>query len=141
MTSSLCNASNSGLANNTLFLSLNSVAASCPNKMGVLPSLTTEVARDVEALEAGSTAGVTAFKGVDVEAAVTGPLSVCAGVTAAVPAFVAPGKTPLLRFRLITLVNSVLKVSRSEYATSCGVAVNVKLCPTSSLTIPILSLT
>ena len=73
MTSSLCNANNSGLANRTLFRSLNSVAASCPDKIGVLPSLTTEVARDVEALDAGSPAGVASFRGVT-EAAVTGPL-------------------------------------------------------------------
>ena len=38
-------------------------------------------------------------------------------------------------------VNSVLSVSRCEYATSCGVAVNVKLCPASSLTRPSFSLT
>lgn len=105
MTSSLCNANNSVFANRTRFLNLNSVAASCPDKIGVLASLTTDVARDVDALDDASTAGVAAFKGVDVDAAITGPLGVCAGVTPATP--------PPLRFRLMMLVNSVLNVSRS----------------------------
>lgn len=73
----------------------------------------TEVARDVEALEAASATGVAAFEGVNVEAAVTGPLGVCAGVAAA-PAFVAVAKTPLLRLRLMMLVSSILNVSLSE---------------------------
>ena len=78
--------------------------------MGVRPSLTTEVARDVEALDAESAAGVAAFEGDSVEAAVMGPL----GGAAAAPAFVAGAKTRPLRLRLMMLVSSVLNVSRSE---------------------------
>lgn len=136
MTSSLCNPNNSGFANNTRFRSLKSVAASCPDKIGVRPSLTTEVARDVEAREAGSAAGVAAFNGVRVDAAVTGPFKL--GVPVAVAGAVG---APVLRLRLMMLVNSVLNVSRSAYAMSGGVAVNVKLCPASSWTSPSFSRT
>jgi hypothetical protein len=103
MTSSLCNVNSSGLANRTLFLNLKSAAASCPDRIGVRPSLTTEVARDVEALDADSAAGVAVFEGDSIEAAVTGPLGVCAGAA-----------TRPLRLRLMMLVSSVLNVSRSE---------------------------
>lgn len=81
--------------------------------MGVLLSLTTEVARDVEALEPGSATDMAAFEGVSAEAAVTGLLGVCAG-DAAAPAFVAVVRMPLLRFRLMMLVRCILNVSLSE---------------------------
>lgn len=125
ITRSLCNANSSGFDTSTFFLSLKSLAASVPVMIGDLPSLTTDAALEMEALDGAAVAGVSGFEGARGRA----------GFGVGAPDTVGVVLDPL-RFRLMMFVSSDLNLSLSERATGWGSDVKVKLWPASSLTRP-----
>lgn len=131
ITSSRCKAASSGSLTRTFLRRRKSLTGSIPVKTGVaaLRSLATEAARWV-AIRAGSAFGSDAV-GVDTDMGAAGR-----GVGKA--SFGA--NSDALRFRLMIIVISFLNFSRSVIEVGCG-EVKVKLCPASSPTRPIFSLT
>lgn len=126
ITSSRCKAASSGVLRRTFFRSLKSLVGSLNGVPDARESLPIEGAREVEGFVAGmGDLGAEAFADI-------GATEILGGLAAGV---VAP-----LRLRLMMLVNSTLNFSRSLSATGWG-AVKVKLCPASSPTSPIFSLT
>jgi len=113
----------------TFFLSLKSLAASVPVIVGDLPSLTTDVALEIEALDGAAVAGVPGFEGARDALAGKASLGVAAADT--IGTVLDP-----LRFRLMIFVSSDLNLSLSERATGWGSDMKVKLWPASSLTRP-----
>jgi hypothetical protein len=98
MTRSRCSDASSGLLIRTFLRRRKSLAGSLPAMIGVLPSLETDAAREVEALESKGL-GVGAFEtGVEVVAIVKEGLE---------------GRSIVLLFRLMMFVSSPLKFSRS----------------------------
>ena len=136
MTKSRCKAPNSGLLMRTFFRSRKSVVGSLAVKTGVgrLEPPETEGALDSDSRSGGAVGFGVATAGVEAEE--TGRLldterEGCTGW----------GKPScVLLFRLIMLVSSCLNFSRSAAASGRG-DVKVKLCPLSSATRPIFSLT
>lgn len=134
MTKSRCKAPNSGLLMRTFFRSRKSVVGSLAVKTGVgrLDSAETEGALDSDSRNGGAVGFGVATVGVEAE---TGRLLGTEREGGA-----GWGKPSCVLFRLIMLVSSFLNFSRSAAATGRD-DVKVKLCPLSSETRPIFSLT